>query len=163
MLVRTLLAAMALLATPALALQSVSASPNALVIVTRDESLRRALQEAYVEPFTAITGLPVQQSVWEGGIDALRAQAKAGDNSWDLVLVDGEELAIGCGEGLFDKLDWSAIGGKEHYMPQAVSDCGLGAVIATTVLAWDKDKLPVAPSWSDFWDVAKYPGKRGLA
>ncbi len=71
-------------------------------------------------------------------------------------------LSIGCGEGLFEKLDWSAIGGKEHYLPQAVSDCGLGAVIATTVLAWDKDKLPVAPSWSDFWDVAKYPGKRGL-
>ncbi len=31
----------------------------------------------------------------------------------------------GCGEGLFEKLDWSAIGGKDHYMPQAVSDCGL--------------------------------------
>ena len=30
------------------------------------------------------------------------------------------------------------------------------------MLAWDKDKLPVAPSWLDFWDVAKYPGKRGL-
>jgi putative spermidine/putrescine transport system substrate-binding protein len=162
MLLRTLLAAIAVLASPALALQPVAASPNALVIVTRDESMRRALQEAYVEPFTAITGLPVQQNVWEGGIDTLRAQAKAGDNSWDLVLVDGEELSIGCGEGLFDKLDWSAIGGKEHYMPQAVSDCGLGAIIATTVLAWDKDKLPVAPSWSDFWDVAKYPGKRGL-
>ena len=57
--------------------------------------------------------------------------------------MDGEELSIGCGEGLFEKLDWSAIGGKEHYMPQAVSDCGLGGVIATTVLAWDKDKLPV--------------------
>ena len=126
MLLRTLLAAMAVLASPALALQPVAASPSALVIVTRDESMRRALQEAYVEPFTAITGLPVQQNVWEGGIDTLRAQAKAGDNSWDLVLVDGEELSIGCGEGLFDKLDWSAIGGKEHYMPQAVSDCGLG-------------------------------------
>ena len=38
----------------------------------------------------------------------------------------------------------------------------MGAVIVDTVLAWDKDKLPVAPTWSDFWDVAKYPGKRGL-
>ncbi len=90
--VRTLLAAMALLAPPALALQSVSASPNDLVIVTRDESLQGALQWAYVQPFTAVTGIPVQQSVWEGGIDTLRAQAKAGDNSWDLVLVDADEL-----------------------------------------------------------------------
>ena len=100
--------------------------------------------------------------MWEGGIDALRTQAKTADDPWDLVLVDPDELTTGCAEGLFEKLDWAAIGGKDHYQPQAISDCGVGAVIATTVLAWDKDKLPVAPSWSDFWDVAKYPGKRGL-
>jgi putative spermidine/putrescine transport system substrate-binding protein len=109
-----------------------------------------------------VTGVTVQQEVWEGGIDTLRAHAKAADNTWDLVLVDADELGVGCGEGLFEKLDWSAIGGKDHYLPSAVSDCGLGAVYANTVLAWDKDKLPVTPSWSDFWDVAKYPGKRGL-
>jgi putative spermidine/putrescine transport system substrate-binding protein len=161
MLPRTLLAAVAL-AAPALAAPSAFASPNDLTIVTRDESLQHAMQSAYVQPFTGITGAPVQQENWEGGIDALRTQAKVTDNPWDLVLVDGDELATGCGEGLFEKLDWSAIGGKDHYAPLAISDCGIGALVATTVLAWDKDKLPVAPSWSDFWDVAKYPGKRGL-
>jgi putative spermidine/putrescine transport system substrate-binding protein len=161
MLVRTLLAAVALVA-PALAAPWAFASPNDLTIVTRDESLQRAMQPAYVQPFTAVTGTPVQQEIWDGGVDALRAKAKATDNPWDLVLVDADELSTGCGEGLFEKLDWSAIGGKDHYTPQAVSDCGVGAVIVNTVLAWDKDKLPVAPTWSDFWDVAKYPGKRGL-
>jgi putative spermidine/putrescine transport system substrate-binding protein len=161
MLSRTLLAAVAL-AAPALASSSAFASPNDLTIVTRDESLQRAMQSAYVQPFTAITGETVQQQIWDGGIDALRTQSKAADNPWDLVLVDADELAAGCGEGLLEKLDWSAIGGKDHYLPWAVSDCGLGAVVVNTVLAWDKDKLPVAPSWADFWDVAKYPGKRGL-
>jgi putative spermidine/putrescine transport system substrate-binding protein len=160
--VHKLLAAMALLAAPALAHQSASASPGDLTILTRDQSLQRALQSAYVQPFTAATDTPVQQEVWDGGIDALRTQITATDNEWDLVLVDADELSTGCGEGLFEKLDWSAIGGKDHYVQQAVSDCGVGAVITATVLAWDKDKLPVAPSWSDFWDVAKYPGKRGL-
>jgi putative spermidine/putrescine transport system substrate-binding protein len=159
---RSLLAAVALLAASALAPPSAFASPNDLTIVTRDESQQRAMQSAYVQPFTAITGAPVQQETWEGGIDTLRTQAKTPDDTWDLVLVDADELSTGCGEGLFEKLDWPAIGGKDHYMPQAVSDCGVGAVVVNTVLAWDKDKLPVAPSWSDFWDVAKYPGKRGL-
>lgn len=162
MLVRTLLAAVALLSAPALAIPTALASPNDLTIVTRDEALQRAMQSAYVQPFTALTGMPVRQLVWGGGLDAIRAQPKGADEAWDLVLVDADELSSGCSEGLFEKLDWSAIGGKDHYVSQAVSDCGLGAVIATTVLAWDKDKLPVAPSWSDFWDVAKYPGKRGL-
>jgi len=161
MLARTLLAAVAL-AAAALASVPAPASPADLTIVTRDESFQRGIQFAYVQTFTAITGTPVQQQNWEGGIDTLRTQAKATDDAWDLVLVDPDELSTGCSEGLFEKLDWSTIGGKDHYMPQAVSDCGLGAVIVNNVLAWDKDKLPVAPSWSDFWDVAKYPGKRGL-
>jgi putative spermidine/putrescine transport system substrate-binding protein len=141
---------------------SANASPSDLTIVTRDSSLQRALESSYVQPFTAVTGTTVEQPVWDGGIDTLRTQAKATDNKWDLVLVDPDELATGCSENLFEKLDWSAIGGKDHYQGQAASDCGLGAIIDTTVLAWDKDKLPVAPAWSDFWDVAKYPGKRGL-
>jgi putative spermidine/putrescine transport system substrate-binding protein len=161
MLARTLLAAVAL-AAPALASPPAVASPTDLTIVTRDQSLQRAIQSAYVEPLTAVTGASVQLETWDGGIDALRTQAKVPDDPWDLVLVDADELNTGCSEGIFEKLDWSAIGGKDHYAPQAVSDCGLGAVIVNTVLAWDKDKLPVAPSWSDFWDVAKYPGKRGL-
>jgi putative spermidine/putrescine transport system substrate-binding protein len=160
--VRTLLAAVAIAVAPALTVISAVASPNDLMIVTRDDTLLHALQSAYVQPFTAVTGLPVQQDAWDGGIDILRTQVKLPDNPWDLVLVDSDDLSTGCSEGLFEKLDWSTIGGKDHYMPQAVSDCGLGALILTTVLAWDKDKLPVAPSWSDFWDVAKYPGKRGL-
>jgi putative spermidine/putrescine transport system substrate-binding protein len=159
---RSLLAAVALLAAPAMAFSSAFASPNDLTIVTRDDSLQRAIQSAYVQPFTAVTGAPVQQEIWAGGIDALHTQAKLPDDTWDLVLVDADELSAGCGEGLLEKLDWSAIGGKDHYLPQGVSDCGVGAVIDNTVLAWDKDKLPVAPTWADFWDVAKYPGKRGL-
>jgi putative spermidine/putrescine transport system substrate-binding protein len=162
MLARTLLAAAVALIASALHPCSAIAGPNDLTIVTRDESLQQAIQTAYVQPFTAITGVSVQQKIWDGGIDALRAQAKATDDPWDLVLIDADELSSSCGEGLLEKLDWSAIGGKDHYLPQAVSDCGIGAVIVSTVLAWDKDKLPGAPSWSDFWDVAKYPGKRGL-
>jgi putative spermidine/putrescine transport system substrate-binding protein len=164
MLARTLLAALALLAMPlpAILASPAVASPENLTIVTRDDSLQRAIQAAYVQPFTAITQVHVVQEVWAGGIDTLRSHVKAPDNTWDIVLVDPDELATGCSEGLFEKLDWAAIGGKDHYVPQAVSDCGVGAVIVNTALAWDKDKLPVAPSWSDFWDVAKYPGKRGL-
>jgi putative spermidine/putrescine transport system substrate-binding protein len=159
---RSLLVAVALLAASTLATPSAFASPNDLTIVTRDDSLQTAVQSAYAQPFTAVTGASVQQEIWGGGIDKLRTQAKLAADPWDLVLVDAEELSAGCGDGLFEKLDWSAIGGKDHYLPQAVSDCGVGAVVDTTVLAWDKDKLPVAPTWADFWDVAKYPGKRGL-
>jgi putative spermidine/putrescine transport system substrate-binding protein len=154
---RTLLAAAVFLAA-----SHATAMARDLTIVTRGETALGATQHVFTGPFTAATGLAVQTASWAGGIDALRTQAKAPDNNWDLVLLNSDELATGCGESLLEKLDWSAIGGKDHYLPQAVSDCGVGAGVANLVLAWDRDKFPGTPTWADFWDVAKYPGKRGL-
>jgi putative spermidine/putrescine transport system substrate-binding protein len=145
-----------------LAAWPVVAVANEFTVVTRADSIQAAVQHAYVQPFVAATEIPVQLESWQGGLDDLHTRAKAADQSGDLMQVNPEELATGCSEGLFEKLDWSAIGGKDHYLPQGISDCGVGAIITTTVLAWDRDKFPVTPTWVDFWDVAKYPGKRGL-
>jgi len=154
---RTLLAAVALLAT-----WTAVAVAHDLTIVPRGDVLQSAVLEAYAQPFAAATDIPVVLDSWDGGLDVLRHRARSPENTWDVVLVDPMELAIGCSEGLFERLDWPAVGGREHFMPMAVSDCGLGAFIANTVLAWDRDKFPAVPTWADFWDVAKFPGKRGL-
>jgi putative spermidine/putrescine transport system substrate-binding protein len=148
-------------ATAMLALSCGLAAARDLTVVGRAPA-QDAIRQVFVRPFTEATAIPVQLETWEGGIDVLRTQMKTPDNAWDLVMVDGDELALGCSEGLFEKLDWSAIGGKDHYLAQAVSDCGVGAGVASMVLAWDRDKFPATPGWADFWDVAKYPGKRGL-
>lgn len=157
MLVRMLLATAALLAVA-----SAPAFAGDLTIVVRGDTLPAALTDAYVRPFSDATGLGASAVAWEGGIDVLRDQLKAADNTWDLILTDAEELATGCSDGIFEKTDWSATGGKDHYQPWGVSECGVGAMMTNVVLAWDKDKFPATPTWVDFWDVAKYPGKRGL-
>ena len=157
MLARMFLAAVAMFAAG-----SNTAMARDLTVVARGESLPAALADAYLHPFTDVTGLRTAVVTWDGGIDALRDQLKAPDNAWDLILADPDELATGCAEGIFEKTDWATVGGKDHYQPWAVSDCGVGAIVVNTVLAWDKDKFSVTPTWADFWDVAKYPGKRGL-
>jgi putative spermidine/putrescine transport system substrate-binding protein len=149
-------------AVAALALSVAAAAARDLTVVARGNTAQEATRELFAHPFATATTIPVKVETWDGGLDALRNQTKLPDNPWDLVMVDSDELATGCSEGLFEKLDWSAIGGKEHYLPQAVSDCGVGAGVASVVLAWDRDKFPGTPAWSEFWDVAKYPGKRGL-
>ena len=154
---RSLVAAVAILA-----LSFGSAAARDLTIVARGSLAVDATREVFAKPFTAATAIATQVKGWDGGIDSLRTQAKTPDNPWDLVMVDSDELSAGCAEGLFEKLDWSAIGGKDHYLPQAVSDCGAGVDVTSLVLAWDRDKFPGTPGWPEFWDVAKYPGKRGL-
>ena len=137
------------------------AAARDLTVVTRnaaDETLQTALRQVYFGPFSDSTGIPVAVQDWSGGLDALRGRAA----DWDIVQLTGAELQPACDQGLIEKLDWSAIGGRDHYLSQAVGDCGIGAFMHSTVLSWDRDKFPATPTWQDFWDIAKYPGKRGL-
>ncbi|MGH7212621.1 MAG: extracellular solute-binding protein, partial [Acetobacteraceae bacterium] len=153
---RTLIGAAVLLAT-----SIAPACARDLSVMLRSPGLLAPWQTVFIGPFSAATTIPVSPGVWSGGLAAL-AQQKAPNVSWDLVMVNGEELAAGCASGQLEKLDWTRIGGREHYLPIAVSDCGVGALVDNTVLAWDRDKHPGTPTWADFWDVTKFPGKRGL-
>jgi len=134
-----------------------------LTIVTQDGGWESGLREVFLQPFTSATAIPVNSSlVWDGRTETLRTQLKANEAGWDAVLLGANALAAGCDDGLLEKLDWSIIGGKEHYAPAAVSECGVGAFVSAIALSWDRDKFPAVPGWAEFWDVAKVPGKRGL-
>jgi putative spermidine/putrescine transport system substrate-binding protein len=120
------------------------------------------LRQALFQPFTASTGTAIAQVPWSGELDALHPAGTA-PLKWDIVEITEATLRPACDQGLLEKLDWGAIGGRDHYLPAAVSDCGVGAYVHSVVLAWNPQKFPGQPSWADFWDVAKVPGKRGLA
>lgn len=152
-----------LFAAAALALVVIPAAmARELSIVSRQDPHPEAQTQAYFKPFSDATGIALEVLGWNGGIDTLRTKKDAATSGWDVVELQGDELLIGCEEGLLERLDWAQIGGKDHYLPQAVSDCGVGAAMFNFVLSWDKDKFQGTPTWADFWDVAKYPGKRGL-
>jgi putative spermidine/putrescine transport system substrate-binding protein len=83
--------------------------------------------------------------------------------TWNLVEVESPELARGCDEGMFEELDPALFGDEANYIDGAIQPCGVGFFVWSTVLAYNADKLKTAPTgWADFWDVAKFPGKRGL-
>jgi len=64
---------------------------------------------------------------WDGGIGVLRAKVQGGAATWDVVQVESDELAVGCEEGLFEKIEYSKIGGEAAYLPPTVNSCGVGA------------------------------------
>ena len=115
------------------------------------------------KPFMEQTKVKMVDENWDGGIGVLRAKVQGGANNWDVVQVESEELLLGCEEGLFDKLDWAKLGGRDKYLPDAVSDCGVGAIVYSFVLAYDGDKIKDGPkNWASFWNTQKWPGKRAL-
>ena len=83
--------------------------------------------------------------------------------TWDVVEVESPDVARGCDEGLFEKLDYSKIGNKADFLPAAVTECGIGVFVWSTVMAYNGDKLKDGPkTWADFFDTKKFPGKRGM-
>ncbi len=118
-----------------------------------------------VQPYAQATATSLSQPGWDGTAGALSALIAA--HQADLVLADGPTLTALCRAQKLDRLDWPALGGRDRFVAGAASDCGAGAYVAATVLAWDSAKLPAgagttAYTWGDFWDVARHPGRRGL-
>jgi putative spermidine/putrescine transport system substrate-binding protein len=142
---------------------SAPAAARDLNVVSWGGTYQDAQKVVYFQPFQAKTGIKMTDEPWDGGVGVLRAKIEGGNATWDVVQVESEELALGCEEGLFEKMEYGKIGGKAAYLPAAVSDCGVGAIVYDFILAYDGDKLKVAPkSWADFFDTKKFPGKRAL-
>ncbi len=140
-----------------------AASARDLTVVSWGGSYQEAQKKIFFEPFKALSGKPLLDESWDGGYGVLQAKVKAGTPNWDAVQVESEELELGCADGIYEKIDWAKMGGKEAFLPAAVHDCGVGAIVWSTGIAWDSEKLALGPkSWPDYWDVQKFPGKRGL-
>jgi putative spermidine/putrescine transport system substrate-binding protein len=140
-----------------------AADARDLTVVSWGGAYQAAQKKVYFDPFRAETKVPLTEESWDGGIGVLRAKVQGGNATWDVVQVESEELAAGCEEGLFVPIDWAKVGGKDNYIAPAVNKCGIGAILYDFVLGYDKDKLKDAPkSWTDFFDLKKYPGKRAL-
>ena len=97
--------------------------------------------EAYHKPWMAKTGNQIISEDYNGGLAEVKAQVEAGNVTWDIVDVELSDAVRGCDEGLFEKLDYSKIAPKSDFMPAAVSDCGVGIFVWSTVMAYNGDKL----------------------
>jgi putative spermidine/putrescine transport system substrate-binding protein len=140
-----------------------SAMANDLTVISFGGANKTAQEKAFYAPFKKTTGINVIGGEYNGEIAKVKAMVDTKSVSWDVVEVESPELARGCDEGLFEKLDYGKIGNKADFLPGTAQSCGVGIFVWSTTLAYNADKLKSAPtSWADFWNVKKYPGKRGL-
>jgi putative spermidine/putrescine transport system substrate-binding protein len=136
---------------------------STLTVVNFGGANANAQKKAYYEPFEK-GGTKVVSVEYNGEQAKVKAMVEAKKVTWDVVELESPDVGRGCDEGLFEKLDYSKIGNKADFAPPAaVTDCGIGIFVWSTVMAYNGDKLKDGPkSWADFWDVKKFPGKRGL-
>ncbi|MBB5956990.1 putative spermidine/putrescine transport system substrate-binding protein [Saccharothrix tamanrassetensis] len=115
-------------------------------------------QKAFLEPYQKQSGVKV---TLDGPSDnaKLRAMVEAGRVTWDVMDTDAFMAREHCGT-LLEKIDVGDL--KDSFPPGTLSDCGVPAALFGLMLMYNEktygDKPPT--SLADFYDPAKFPGKR---
>ena len=101
----------------------------------------------------------------------MRAQVEAGNVTWDVVDLELSDAVLGCDEGLFETIDKSILPNapdgtpaQEDFLPGTLQECSVATIIWSTVYAYDTTKFTdeKPTTIADFFDLKKFPGKRGL-
>jgi putative spermidine/putrescine transport system substrate-binding protein len=121
---------------------------------------QKAQDQAYWQPFQ--TANPDVKIVQDSPSDnaKIKAMAESGNVTWDLVLVD-DSFGLDEHAKWLEPIDYSQIK-KGDFLPGYADTYRIGADVEATVLAYREDKLGgKAPAGlADFFDTAKFPGKR---
>ncbi|MXN67113.1 extracellular solute-binding protein [Stappia sp. GBMRC 2046] len=143
-----------------------------LTVVTWGGTYARSQQEAYGKPFEEKTGKTIRWVNYNGGLADIRAQVKSGDVIWDVVDVFPSDARKGCAEGLFEKLpeevvtapDESGTAEGDLIVPRP-NDCVSPNIIWSWVTFYERGKFgdEGPKTISDFFDLERFPGKRGLS
>ena len=117
-------------------------------------------QKAYIDTWSKGSGVTVEN--YNGGLGEIKAQVEAGNVTWDVVDVLPDQAITGCDDGLFEKLDQSYF--TDDMVVKPVSECIAPQIFWSYVAFYDPAKFPGAKpkTIKDFFNVKKFPGKRGI-
>ena len=146
-------------------------SSESLTVASWGGSYDRACQKAYHEPFSAETGTRIRLESYNGGLAQVRAQVEIGKVYWDLIDLETADVVRGCDEGLLEPLSSADLlpapdgtPAAEDFFPGMLTECGVGMLFYSTVYAYNSKHLPDPKPTTirDFFDLEKFPGRRGM-
>ena len=145
-----------------MALATVAQAEGTVTIVSWGGLYTQVQNTSFYEPFAKATGITVKSEDWNGNLGQIRAQVDAKNVTWDVVIGDLAFAKKGCEEGFLEKIDPSVTKGNEaDFLPGSITECGVASVVWGYVIGYDERKTSAKPSSvADFFDLAKYPGKR---
>lgn len=123
-----------------------------------------AIREAWLKPFAKETGIKVIEDT-EPQVAKIRAMIDTKTVAWDVVTENSARLTRGIKLGVFEKITPDMVDQK-HVIPGARNDYGVPSEIFSTLVGYSTKAFPTGKphpvTFADFWDVAKFPGKRTL-
>jgi putative spermidine/putrescine transport system substrate-binding protein len=160
-----------LILTTALTSFAFAASAQEVTVMSWGGAYGTSQVEAYNKPFTAETGIKTTMIDADNPATPIKAQVEAGNVTVDVADVEYSDAVRLCDEGLLEPIDASMLPAApdgtpatEDFVAGAISDCAVANIVWSTVFAYDTTKFEgnAPTTMADFFDTAKFPGKRGL-
>ena len=156
---------LALMGTAAVALRGtpVLAADGQIVFVNWGGDAGPAYDAAYGVPFKAATGITVLQDGSGPTEGAIAAQVESGKPSWDIVDADPFSAEALGKKGMMEPIDYAVVD-RAKMRPGFGWEYSASSYFFSYVIAYDAKKYgDTAPaSMPDFFDTAKFPGKRAM-
>ena len=161
---------------PAVLLLALTISPSVsaeeLTVVSWGGAFARSQESAYLKPFTTETGIDVRLHKYDGGIEEIRRQVASERPSWDVVDLLYADNVQACDEGLLEPIDHAGLypgtndgtPAREDFIDGALIKCGVAHTMFSTVVAYNRRAFPGEKPRviADLFDLARFPGRRGL-
>jgi putative spermidine/putrescine transport system substrate-binding protein len=137
------------------------ADGTTLTFASYGGAYQEAQRKGWLEPYTALTGVAFQESE-DSSNATIKAQVEAGQVTWDVVDV-GNDFGLDANAALLEPLDYAKIH-KDEILPGFASTYRVADITYGVVLGYNTDKTAgkVPAGWADFFDLTKFPGKRGF-
>jgi putative spermidine/putrescine transport system substrate-binding protein len=137
------------------------AEGKTLTFASYGGAYQEAQRKGWLEPYAALTGITFQESE-ESSNATIKAQVEAGQVTWDIVDV-GNDFGLDANAALLEPLDYTKIH-KDEILPGFAGTYRVADITYGVVLGYNTDKTAgkVPAGWADFFDLTKFPGKRGF-
>jgi putative spermidine/putrescine transport system substrate-binding protein len=156
------LASLLLAGTAALA--ALPAAAQELTVVSWGGAYQDSQREAFFKPYAKDTGAKITEEEYNGEIAKIRAMVETNSVTWDVMDIDTQTALAACAEGILEEIDWDKLGlDRSKFIGAELQDCAVPNIVYATIVAYDTTKMNPGPTKiADLFDLATFPGKRGL-
>ncbi len=154
-----------------LALPAGGVSAGEITVMSWGGAYTKSQVEAYHKPWMAKTGNKLKSVDAPNPAAPIKVQVLAGNVSIDVADVEYSDAVRYCDEGLLEPMDHSKLPpapdgtpATKDFIKGALTDCAVANIVWSTIFAYDSSKISgnKPTTIADFFDTAKFPGKRGL-
>lgn len=141
---------------------AVFAQTRSIAVTCWGGDYEKAIRSCFAEPFTKETGIAVSL-VNNADLAKMKVQVDSKNVQWDVFDSVGPQITAGARQGMWEDIDPKIVDRSDLLSPGGKDY--VGTYLFGGGVAYDPKRVPEGrrpQNLKDFWDVQRFPGRRGL-